>query len=214
MKIKDYPLVIAVLLLSLVGLSLGALAEDMEEYGSVARLEDMGVSRYNHTATLLNDGRVIVTGGTQDGTSSITDCEIFDIVNGWVPTDDLHYPRMRHDANIIPDSDNLMVTGGWIGNGHPSLFKHFNGPGNSSLSSTEIFDPSTSSWIAGPDLNNGRFWHQSAITDNDELIVIGGLNVTQGALSSCEVYRDGNWIEFSPLPWTELPDYGILMASS
>jgi Kelch motif protein len=189
------PLMFLALAFSTVGAS-----EDIEEYGIVSRVGDMIVSRYNHTATLFDDDMVLVTGGTQDGVSSLASCEIFVGEEGWASAQDMDQPRMRHSAGIIPGTERIMVTGGWNGNGHPSLVRHFNGTGNISLSSSEIFDPTTSSWSNGPELNTGRFWHESAVTANGELIVIGGLNVSQGALASCEVYRDGNWVEFSPLP--------------
>jgi hypothetical protein len=210
-----FALFIAVALVPMIGLGAD---DDIEEYGKVATLDDMITSRYNHTATQVDDDMVLVTGGTQDGIYPISSCEIYDESVGWASIDDMFQSRMRHDASVIPETEKVMVTGGWIGKGHPSLFKHYNGSGNYSLTSTEILDLPSVTWIRGPELNNGRFWHRSAVTDNGELIVIGGLNVTTGALSSCEVYRNGQWVEFAQLPiplaryeLVTLEDGGILV---
>jgi len=192
-------LIIPILLVLLVSSGFSGASEE-RTFGKVVRVGDMIIPRYNHTATLLEDGTVLVTGGTVDGYASLMDCEIYDPVLQWVSVEPMSQARMRHDAAIIPGTDKVIVTGGFVGGGHPSLVQHFKGPGNFSLASSEIFDTSTSKWSAGPDLNIGRFWHRSAVTDRGELVIIGGLNVSLGALSSCEVYRDGRWEVFSPLP--------------
>ncbi|MGA1820272.1 MAG: Kelch repeat-containing protein [Thermoplasmatota archaeon] len=169
-------------------------------FGVVVRVGDMVIPRYNHTATLLDDGMVLATGGTADGYGSMRECEIFDPVLQWALIEPMSQERMRHDAALIPGTDDVIVTGGYVGGGHPSLLMHFNGPGNMSLASSEVYDTAASRWSPGPDLITGRFWHRSALTDRGELVVIGGLNVSMGALSSCEVYRNGRWEEFPPLP--------------
>ncbi|MGA1794151.1 MAG: Kelch repeat-containing protein [Thermoplasmatota archaeon] len=192
-------LIVSVLSLFLISSGYAGAAEE-GTFGVVVRVGDMVVPRYNHTATLLDDGMVLVTGGTVDGYSSIRECEIYDPVMQWSMIGPMSQERMRHDAAMIPGTDDVIVTGGYVGGGHPSLFMHYRGPGNLSLASSEIYDTAASRWSSGPDLNTGRFWHRSAITDRGELIVIGGLNVSSGGLSSCEVYRNGGWEEFSPLP--------------
>ncbi|MGA1866840.1 MAG: Kelch repeat-containing protein [Thermoplasmatota archaeon] len=190
-----------------------------ETFGEVKQVGDMNIPRYNHTSTLLHDGRVLVCGGTTDGRTSISDCEIFDTSMQWSTLPSMSVPRIRHDSAIAPGTDDVLVTGGYIGNGHPSLLKHYNGPGNISLRSCEVYDPTSGTWTTGPDLNVGRFWHRSAVTDKGELIIIGGLNVTTGALASCEVFRNGRWENFTSLPIplarfsvVELPDGSVLVA--
>ncbi|MGA1873136.1 MAG: Kelch repeat-containing protein, partial [Thermoplasmatota archaeon] len=194
------PAIVLVLVTIMLGSHGQASGQDQEVFGDVAVLGEMITPRYNHTATVLEDGTVLVTGGTADGRTSIDRCEIYDPVAQWTSVSPMFHPRMRHDAAILPGTDDVIVTGGFVGSGHPSLVKHFSGQGNISLSSSEIFDASSAAWRIGPELRTGRFWHSSAITDGGELIIIGGLNVSSGALSSCEVYRDGEWQEYPPLP--------------
>ena len=51
---------------------------------------DMGTARYSHTATLLADGRVLVSGGQDADGEFLRSCEIWDPrTGGWAGTGDL-----------------------------------------------------------------------------------------------------------------------------
>jgi hypothetical protein len=170
--------------------------------------DPLNIPRYNHTSTLIQDDMddlgpsrslVYVAGGTSDGVSSISSCEVY-IDGQWEEISSMNEPRMRHGA--IASNNELIVTGGFSGRGHPSLFKHFNGEGNHSLSSCEIYDRENDSWDYLPSMSTGRFWHGTLKLRDGRIIVIGGLNTTIGALSSCEVYDRGDdqWKTFPSLP--------------
>jgi hypothetical protein len=76
----------------------------------------MSFARGNHTATLLSDGRVLVTGGF-DGTSELATAELFDPVNGlFTRTADMATPRAYHSATFLKDGT-VLVTGGVDGTG-------------------------------------------------------------------------------------------------
>jgi len=172
---------------------------EAREFGSVWKVGDLNVGRYNHTSTLLHDGRVLVTGGTQDGSNSLASAELFDPeIEGWVGAANMSDERMRHTATVL-GSRKVLVAGGYTGTGygHPSLLKHFNGTGNISLDSCEIFDSVNVSFSPAPHLFTGRFWHRSVRLEDGGVLVMGGLNVSQGALSSCELFDPGTgtWSE-------------------
>lgn len=173
----------------------------IEEYGSITNAADMNQGRYNHTATLLNDGRVLVTGGTADGTSSLSSCEVYNVGSDtWESIPDMSIPRMRHTASLLPDG-HLLLTGGYNSNngGHPSLFKHF---GESiSHSSCEIYDPTESRWRDTVPLSTGRFWHCAITLLSGDVLVIGGMNVTTGLTGSCEMYLhdENRWDEVASM---------------
>jgi WD40 repeat protein len=76
----------------------------------------MSFARGNHTATLLSDGKVLVTGGF-DGTSELATAELFDPVNGlFTRTADMATPRAYHTATFLKDGT-VLVTGGVDGTG-------------------------------------------------------------------------------------------------
>jgi len=180
-----------------------ARAGDYDEFGTIDQTGDLEEGRYNHTATLLEDGRVLVTGGTQDGKRALDSAELTGPVPGsWTPTARMSARRMRHTATLL-GSGKVLVAGGYDGNGwgHPSLFKHFNGTGNLSLDSCELFDPGLGGFSPGPELGTGRFWHRSALLRDGRVLVAGGLNASEGVLSSCELFDPGTngWTPAAPL---------------
>lgn len=196
-------LVGSIFLLNLSDVEVNNAAEDFEEFGSIAQVGDLNEGRYNHTATLLNDGQVLVTGGTSDGKTALGSAELFNPVNEkWSATSKISKARMRHTATLL-DSGKVLIVGGYEGNGggHPSLLRHLNGSGNISLGSCEIFDPIKGVFNPVPSLQTGRFWHRAVKLHDGRVLVIGGLNVSHGALSSCEIYDPGNgqWVEASEM---------------
>lgn len=178
-------------------------AADLGEFGSVGKVGDLVHGRYNHTSTLLNDGRVFVAGGTGNGRNALRSAELYDPENGaWEGTTNMTTGRMRHTGTLL-DSGMVLVVGGFLGNGHghPSSIKHFNGTGNISLGSCEVFDPVNGSFSPSADLNTGRFWHRSVKLNDGRVLVVGGLNVSRGVLSSCEVFdpMNGKWTKAASL---------------
>jgi hypothetical protein len=88
---------------------------------------DMTTQRTNHTATLLNDGTVLVTGGFRVDPNPITrrgvitylpTAELFDAAGSFTRTADMATPRAYHTATILKDGT-VLVTGGVDENGSP-----------------------------------------------------------------------------------------------
>src|SRR5215467_11416895 len=92
--------------------------------------------RLLHTATLLPDGKVLITGGLtacNPVCAPTPSVEIYDPATGsWRFASRMKLPRVNHAAVRLPDGK-VLVAGGYIGYG---------GVTNES----EIFDPSTETW--------------------------------------------------------------------
>ncbi len=68
-------------------------------------------SRYGHTATKLQDGRVLITGGT-NGFYAIAGAVSYDPKTGDTKfVSDMRYPRVWHTATLLPDG-NVLILGG------------------------------------------------------------------------------------------------------
>jgi len=68
----------------------------------------MGAARINHTATLLLNGQLLVTGGNEDPGSA----ELYDPASGsWTRTNNLSPSRARHTATLVPNGQ-VLVAGG------------------------------------------------------------------------------------------------------
>src|SRR5690349_21163015 len=105
----------------------------------------MNSTRVYHTATLLPDRTVLVTGGITeqsgnlDSHGSATDStEIYDpSIVTWTLTSPLNTPRFSHKAVLLP-SGQILALGGSTNEDNPGL------------ASTELFDPtigpSAGSW--------------------------------------------------------------------
>ncbi len=68
--------------------------------------------RQHHTATILADGKVLVVGGDDGGTTSLASCELFDpVLNTWSVTGSLNTSRTIHAA-VALDGTHVLVSGG------------------------------------------------------------------------------------------------------
>ena len=71
----------------------------------------MSVARYLHTASILSNGKVLVTGG-YNGSAYLKSAELFDPSTGnWTTTGQMSVAREVHTASIILNKT-ILVTGG------------------------------------------------------------------------------------------------------
>src|ERR1035438_1437181 len=130
--------------------------------------------RYQHTATLLQNGKVLVAGGT--GYSPTTTAELYDPAAGnWTTTGAMSTARAQHTATLLPDG-RVLTAGGGSTFGLPP-------PGPSA----ELYDPVTETWTGTGGLGTNRFAHTATLLPNGKVLAIGGYN--GGALSSGELER-------------------------
>ncbi|HEY3054122.1 MAG TPA: kelch repeat-containing protein [Thermoanaerobaculia bacterium] len=72
----------------------------------------MKIARGGHQATLLRDGRVLVSGGSDDSGNAIGPAEIFNPVTGaWSMAHANVVPRIGHAAVLLRDGRVLVVGG-------------------------------------------------------------------------------------------------------
>ena len=125
----------------------------------------MTVPRARHTATLLTDGRVLITGGVSEQTSSTTgpylaSAELYDPKSGtFAAAGPMVHARANHTASRLADGRVLLVGG----NNYPAL-----------PATAEIYDPQTAKFTAiGSVLTDFRSGH-TATTLADGRILIAG----------------------------------------
>jgi hypothetical protein len=109
---------------------------------------NMTTARVGHTATLLGNGKVLITGGS-DGTQPLASAELYDpSTRTFAPTGSMTAPRQNHSATLMADG-RVLITGGISG------FVIVDGVGSSiSVFTAEVYDPSTGSFTATGDLNS------------------------------------------------------------
>jgi hypothetical protein len=137
--------------------------------------------RADHTATLLPNGKVLVSGG-YIANSALASAEVYDPASGtWSATTSMATPRHAYTATLLPNGK-VLVTGGW---------------NYSSLASAEVYDPASGTWSATASMASARHWHTATLLANGKVLVVGGSVSGNGSssLASAEVYdpASGTW---------------------
>jgi len=134
-------------------------------------------ARYHHTATLLDDGRVLIAGGSTGASTHLDSAEIFDpskpSASAWSAGPALPSVRGSHTATRLSGGKVLLI----------------GGEGTSGeLSSMVIFDPSSNGWMAPTAvLKKPRTAHSATALQNGKIFIAGGSDGTYYT-SSAEVY--------------------------
>jgi N-acetylneuraminic acid mutarotase len=72
----------------------------------------MNNARHSHTASVLKNGKVLVTGGASTSFHSLNSVELYDPLTGiWTTTDDMNDTRHYHTASVLSNGK-VLVTGG------------------------------------------------------------------------------------------------------
>jgi hypothetical protein len=151
---------------------------------------DLPVAVDGLAVTSLQDGSVLVVGGTPDG-GSASSASIRIRADGSADVvDGLATPRFKHAAVLLPSGE-ALVLGGTTDDRHL-------------LRSTEVFDPATNEFRVGPDLVSGRYKlsGSAAVLPDGRVVVAGGgpgLEVVDVDRARSEVVDGGgvDWASFS-----------------
>jgi hypothetical protein len=157
--------------------------------GNWTQTNSMRTARFDHTATLLTNGTVLVAGG--DGASGpLSSVELYAPATGtWNSINPMNTARAAHTATLLPNGD-VLVTGG-AGGSLNAL---------SVLSSAEIYNPGTGQWTPAQPMRTARVAHTATLLNNGKVLVVGGEssipNLRPGqSIPSAELYdpATGNW---------------------
>lgn len=148
----------------------------------------LGVARALHTATRLADGRVLVTGGVDEGHLSpggapyvviLNTAEIYDPATGaWnsIPAT-MKQSRVGHQALLMNDG-RVLITGGAQGVNKSyanNVLEVATDLTDSVLNKAEFFNPANNTFTAVGNMNEKKAGHGSALLPNGRILVAGGL---------------------------------------
>ena len=135
--------------------------------GSFTPTGSMSVARALHQATLLPDGRVLMSGGVgaapSPGTPGPEHAEVYDPATGtFAAAGDLQIGRSLHSAILLTDG-RVLVVGGLAQLGDPGA-----------VALTELYDPATNVWHPGPMLQAAWRGATATLLGNGKVLVFGG----------------------------------------
>ncbi len=149
--------------------------------GSIRRVSDMKVGRSSHRATLLADGKVLVTGGFHTSAAVTNTAELFDpdTEKFAFTSAPMAIGRGFHTATRLRDG-RVLVLGG------------VTGTALAETSSAEIYDPVTDSFSTlSVTMTRARAFHTATLLGDGRVLVAGGtVPGSGGAFSSrtAEIY--------------------------
>jgi WD40 repeat protein len=143
--------------------------------GAFTPTGSMATARTFHAATLLSDGRVLVTGGT-DGTNDLASAEIYDPKTGtFAATGSMKDARVYQTAALLSDGRVLVAGGG---------ADYTNGI---FLASAELYDPKTGTFSVTGSMIEARTYQTASVLADGRVLVTGGYGA-QAPLASAELY--------------------------
>jgi fibronectin type 3 domain-containing protein len=138
----------------------------------------LSIARAYHTATLLQNGKVLIAGGLGSNGGLLNSAEIYDPVTGnWSSAGSMIKSRYAHTATLLPNGTVLLA----------------GGLSNMPLSSAEIYNPATGSWSLTGSMNIARYEHIATLLPNGTVLVAGGDGSTNSA-TSAEIYNPATGI--------------------
>ncbi len=135
----------------------------------------MHQARFGHTATLLQNGKVLVAGG---GTIDdiLASAELYDpATDTWTTTGSLSAAREYHTATLLNSGKVLVVDGS---------------DGPTTLRSAEIYDPATGTWSSAGTPLSKRARHAAVLLASGKVLVLFGFTADDNTTpsSSAELY--------------------------
>jgi hypothetical protein len=134
----------------------------------------LNTARGQQTATLLNNGMVLLAGGAASG-SALASAELYNpAIGNFANTGSLNTARDLHTATLLNNAMVLLVGG--VGS-------------SSVLASAELYNAMTGSFTLTGSLNTGRQVHTATLLNNGMVLIAGGQDSNRNPLGSAELYN-------------------------
>src|SRR5437016_5047378 len=143
--------------------------------GTWAPIADLNQPRAEHTATLLANGTVLISGGRDAADQPLASAEIYDPATGGFTllASPLPAPVWGHTAIRLGDGT-VVIAGG-------------TGDGGLPVAAAQLFDPATDTFTALDPMSTPRARHTATLLRDGRVLMVGGTDGSK-PLASLEVY--------------------------
>lgn len=143
--------------------------------GTFAATGSLTTARVSHTATLLNNDKVLICGGLDSSGNALSSCELYNPATGtFAASASMSGQRLNHTATLLSDGRVFIAGGDRLHQGRGTC---------------EIYDPVANTFTPAIDLTAPRFLHSTTLLPSGKLLIAGGFNpVTASDLASAEIY--------------------------
>jgi len=146
----------------------------------------MGTPRAGATAVTLQDGRVLVVGGSQlyGSPSALNTGEVYKLVgNSWTPVlGTMSSERTQFPAAVLLPSGKVLIAGGSDSAGD-------------AVTTADLYDPGTNSFSPTGSMGTARSYAAATLLSNGKVLVVGGADASGAATGTGDVYdpATGHW---------------------
>lgn len=135
----------------------------------------MSSPRAFHTATLLSDGTVMVTGGVNDAGQLLQSIEIYNPTsNIWTTkSSTITAPVMKHQATLLTNNS-VLITGGQGMTGAVTGFL--------------VYNPGTDTVTTTGSMTDARRDHKQVLLPNGNVLIVGGINFSNTRVLTAEIW--------------------------
>ncbi|OGR52448.1 MAG: hypothetical protein A2049_08360 [Elusimicrobia bacterium GWA2_62_23] len=142
----------------------------------------LAVGRYEHAASRLADGKVLITGGWGDENPSAT-AELYDPTAGVFSTAGAMLTGRGGHRSVLLGNGKVLVAGGSDGPGY--------------LASAELYDPVSKTFSATGSMSAGRYAGMATLLPNGKVLITGGRTTGNVETASAELYDPATGV-FTP----------------